>query len=289
MVSTKNASSFAEHIINKLNRKIAKGVASNEPKTWFIDYILPIEKIDSVNTICELRLIVSSKSKMYDQYQLYFGISIGTSKYDKTDEIYWKILGQDKKIKKINNCLPNKQPPEYTYCAYLWLSEKFKKLQTLIKKLRVSPQRNCLTVNYDSEKLLWDATKNFCKEIQLSSSSGIAPDNDIVTSFKECCVCADETTYKTQCKHPICIVCLSCLGKHKCPLCRSTIFEPDSSDDDDDDEDTDDDDEDTDNDDNEDADNEDAEEDADNEDIIPIITTDNSTTSITTSITTRLS
>jgi hypothetical protein len=43
------------------------------------------------------------------------------------------------------------------------------------------------------------------------------------TKYQPCCVCMDDTSSKTQCGHPLCLVCWSSLKKLKCPLCRHQI------------------------------------------------------------------
>jgi hypothetical protein len=45
----------------------------------------------------------------------------------------------------------------------------------------------------------------------------------IKLQFEECSVCIEKTIGKTQCKHPICLACLTNLKRPKCPLCRADI------------------------------------------------------------------
>ena len=241
MVKTTINSMFAEALITKLNKRIIKGnlATLDDDGSYFIDNILPIDKIDNVNTICEMRLGVKTNKVNSHAYQVYFSVSMGTSKYDKKDEVYFKDFGI-KLIKKKKPCLPHKQPEEYKEEVFKWLTEKLNKLQTIIKKLRVSPQRDCLTINYEEENDLWEAKKEFCKAI--SNECLADPENTsagIESSFKECCVCNDETTNKTSCNHHICIVCLSRLNKQQCPMCREEMYEDDDDDDDDSDDDSD--------------------------------------------------
>ena len=268
MVSTSNSSVFSGAIIAKLNKKIAKGfLNSSGEMCYFIDIVLPIDKIDGVNTLCDLRLGVDTEPKKSDIYNLYLNISIGTSKYDQKEDIFYKYLGMKvvKKQSALFGLPPSKQSEEYRFALADWLTLKLNNIQKLITRLRVSPQRDRLITNYAEEKILWDATKKFCIEIEQKSviktrartrasaseaaaaaaaeeeksSSG----NRIEPSFKECCVCAEETTNKTPCKHHICIVCLSRLNKQKCPICRGTMY-AEEEDDEEDDDDEDDDDED---------------------------------------------
>ena len=49
--------------------------------------------------------------------------------------------------------------------------------------------------------------------------------------FEECCCCLEQTTGKTDYKHPICLACLTNLKRSNCPLCREGIYEDDSDDD----------------------------------------------------------
>ena len=263
MVKTTINSMFAEALITKLNKKIIKGhlASLDDDGSYFIDNILPIDKIDNVNVICEMRVGVKTNKVNSHAYQFYFTVTMGTSKYDKKEEIFWKDFGI-KLIKKRKPCLPHKQPEEYKEDVFKWLAEKLNKLQTIIKKLRVSPQRDCLTINYKEENDLWEAKKEFCK---LISNASLDDENDtsggIESSFKECCVCNDETTNKTSCNHHICIVCLSRLNKQQCPMCREEMYEDGGDDSDDDDSDDDDsDDDDSDDDDDDDDDDEDDEE-----------------------------
>ena len=253
MVKTTINSMFAEALITKLNKKIIKGhlASLDDDGSYFIDNILPIDKIDNVNVICEMRVGVKTNKVNSHAYQFYFTVTMGTSKYDKKEEIFWKDFGI-KLIKKRKPCLPHKQPEEYKEDVFKWLAEKLNKLQTIIKKLRVSPQRDCLTINYKEENDLWEAKKEFCK---LISNASLDDENDtsggIESSFKECCVCNDETTNKKSCNHHICIVCLSRLNKQQCPMCREEMYEDGGDDDDSDDSDSDDDDDDDDEDDEE--------------------------------------
>ena len=242
MVKTTISSVLAEALIIKLNKRIIKGYCStmDDDGSYFIDNTLPIDKIDNVNTICDMRVGVKTNKVNSHAYQFYFTVTMGTSKYDKKEEIFWKDFGI-KLIKKRKPCLPHKQPEEYKEEVFKWLSEKLNKLQTIIKKLRVSPQRDCLTINYEEENNLWNAKKEFCKAI--GNESLADPENTsagIESSFKECCICNDETTNKTSCNHHICIVCLSRLNKQQCPMCREEMYEDDGDDDSDDDSDDDD-------------------------------------------------
>jgi len=47
----------------------------------------------------------------------------------------------------------------------------------------------------------------------------------IKLDFEECCVCLEKTTGKTDCKHPICLACLTNLKRPTCLLCREEIYE----------------------------------------------------------------
>ena len=255
MVKTTISSVLAEALISKLNKRIIKGYCStmDDDGSYFIDNALPIDKIDNVNTICDMRIGVKTNKVNSHAYQFYFTVTMGTSKYDKKEEIFWKDFGI-KLIKKRKPCLPHKQTEEYKEEVFKWLTEKLNKLQTIIKKLRVSPQRDCLTINYEEENNLWNAKKEFCKAINNESLAD--PENTsagIESSFKECCICNDETTNKTSCNHHICIVCLSRLNKQSCPMCREEMYEDDG--DDEDSEDSEDSDSDDDDDDDEDVDN----------------------------------
>jgi hypothetical protein len=279
MVSTSNSSVFSGAIIAKLNKKIAKGfLNSSGEMCYFIDIVLPIDKIDGVNTLCDVRLGVDTEPKKSDIYNLYLNISIGTSKYDQKEDIFYKYLGMKvvKKQSALFGLPPSKQSEEYRFALADWLTLKLNNIQKLITRLRVSPQRDRLITNYAEEEILWEATKKFCIEIEKksviktkaskkaasASASGAAAgtseaaagaaanraaiekyssENRIEPSFKECCVCAEETTNKTPCKHHICIVCLSRLNKQKCPICRGTMYAEDEEEDDDEDEDDDDD------------------------------------------------
>jgi hypothetical protein len=136
-------------------------------------------------------------------------------------------------MKKAIWCYPNNQSEEYKTAVSHWMTLKLHKIQKMIAKLRVSPQRDCLTIKYEEDLNLWEAKKKYCKEIENTSNASAR----VESSYKDCCVCAEETTNKTTCNHPICIVCLSRLNKQKCPICRSTIYpeDDDSSEYDDDD------------------------------------------------------
>jgi hypothetical protein len=234
MVTTTISSILTEVIITRLNKKIAKG-GPKDGYCHFIDVVLPIDKIDGVNTVCEIRLGVETNLAKTHLYQLHVCISIGTSKYEKKDDIFYKDMGM-KSVKKVGKAMPCKQPEEYKRAVYEWLSFKLGRIQALITKLRVSPQRDCLTTKYEEESLLWEAKKTFCSEIEKKSEAPAS----IETSFKNCCVCDDETTHKTACKHHICIVCVSRLNKQKCPMCRSAIYDDEDDDGESDDEDDDD-------------------------------------------------
>lgn len=294
MVSASNSSVFSGAIIAKLNKKIAKGfLNSSGEMCYFIDIVLPIDKIDGVNTLCDLRLGVDTEPKKSDMYNLYLNISIGTSKYDQKEDIFYKYLGMKvvKKQSALFGMPPSKQSEDYRFALADWLTLKLNTVQKLITRLRVSPQRDRLITNYAEEEILWEATKKFCIEIEQKSvikpkaskkapaagasaseagaaagasasasaseagaaagaEAGAAANraaiekyssgNSIEPSFKECCVCAEETTNKTPCKHHICIVCLSRLNKQKCPICRGTMYAEDDDDEDEDDEDDDD-------------------------------------------------
>ena len=134
-----------------------------------------------------------------------------------------------KSIKKSIKGSPCKQSEEYKRAVYDWISIKLSKIQSLITKLRVSPQRDCLTAKFEEESVLWEAKKAFCIELEKKSAAPAS----IETTFKNCCVCDDETTHKTACKHHICIVCISRLNKQRCPMCRCAIYDEGADDDDD--------------------------------------------------------
>lgn len=58
----------------------------------------------------------------------------------------------------------------------------------------------------------------------------------VLMKWKECCVCTEYTNWKTRCKHPVCIPCLTKLKPLQeededddrqwvvCPMCRDNIF-----------------------------------------------------------------
>ena len=226
MVSTSMSSILSSVIISKLNKRIYRGIQTSSGEVrYYLDIILPIDKIDGVNTVCEIRVGVDIESKKVDIYNIYFNVSIGTSKFDQKEDIFYKYLGVVRVLKKTTWCYPNNQTEEYKNAVSHWLTLKLSKIQKLITKLRVSPQRDCLTINYDEDHNLWEAKKKYCKEIEKSSNA--STDTRVESSYKECCVCAEETTNKTTCNHPICIVCLSRLNKQKCPICRGTIYPDD--------------------------------------------------------------
>lgn len=225
MVTTTISTILTEVIITKLNKKIAKS-SPKDGNCHFLDIVLPIEKIDGVNIICELRIGVETNLVKTHLYQLQLCISIGTSKYDKKDDVFYKDMGM-KSIKKSLKGPPCKQSEEYKRAVYDWISIKLTKIQTLITKLRVSPQRDCLTSKFEEESVLWEAKKAFCIEFEEKSSAPAS----IETTFKNCCVCDDETTHKTLCKHHICIVCISRLNKQRCPMCRCAIYDEGADDD----------------------------------------------------------
>jgi len=239
MVTTTISAILSEVIITKLNKKIAKS-SPKDAYCHFLDIVLPIEKIDGVNIICELRIGVETNLVKTHLYQLQLCVSIGTSKYNKNDDVFYKDMGM-KSIKKSLKGPPCKQSEEYKRAVYDWISIKLTKIQILIAKLRVSPQRDCLTSKYEEESVLWEAKKAFCIEFEKKSAAPAS----IETTFKNCCVCDDETTHKTSCKHHICIVCISRLNKPRCPMCRCAIYD-EGADDSSSDEDSDDDDEDSD-------------------------------------------
>lgn len=189
---------LAETLLGNIRDKNAR--VKHETGWYTVSMVLPISEIDGVK-ISECEIMLSTFK--YTRYRVGLIINIGGFDGDEK-EIYYKITPNFKIKTGENSAVILKK----------WVAIKIKDIREIIKTLRVSPKRNKLTDNFEMENIIWLAYNEFCKELG----------DRVKKAYDECCICNDITTMQTQCKHHICVVCVSKLNKNKCPLCRGPVY-----------------------------------------------------------------
>ena len=160
-------------------------------------YMLPFETIADLNATAHIRQVMINHDK--SKYKFYIELDNVSADF---------------------HC---NQYGLYTSKWFPSVADVLQDFMDFTDKVVIDKLNGKLVTNKDTEKE-GELLKEFC---DLFISKNMSP------TFKECCVCYAPTRNKTDCKHNICIACVSSLplveaddddcSWKKCPMCRENI------------------------------------------------------------------